>query len=436
MGKLGVVLGALGATAGLMLAGAALLRTGSPGVERRVEMWAFWCMAATALVCGYTSFEVLYRDATSRRLDILPVDPSALYRWKLMEVYRRHLPLILLPAASGVPLLLVGDHGGWIRGVGSTGAVLVWGLGAAVYAHVWAGQSLLEGGSRLKGYMAQGFGPPETAFLFYSPAIALTAAISIGLLADLAIGTGIQRGIWGPLQVVAAGLTVAVLLGLRGAGATFRQSHHLISPRFEDAEVLPPWREGELPRRYFGEDLGRLLPEALRPLWRRDLVQYRRRFRIMPPLLVLSAIALIAYALSTSDSAGGATRVALVTIVVGVVVFSPVFRVCGPELGTRFDARALPVRGADERRVQWLLAASEWGPLALVATLASLLAGFGLGALGVLAAVSLAFVVTQAIVIPRALEASPELGALAFGAKGGLVLLASLCATLIQWVFP
>ena len=429
------VCGLLGGAAFLVLWGDSLLRPGqAEGLGRRVENWTFWCMTVSALVFGYTSFEVLYRDATARRLALLPVPGGALFDAKVISAYRTHLPLVFLPALTGVPLLWSGHHVFYLQGVGTSLGALLWGLAVAIYAHVWAGRSLLDGATALKKYLASGFGPPETAFLFYSPAFALMAALTVGVLADFGFQLGARRGDWQPLLTVAGVATVVSVLALRKARRIFAAEHHRITPRFYDAEVLPPWREGELPQKHFGEGLTDRLPTAVRPLWRRALLQYRRRFRIMPPLLVVVCIFLVLYAVNTAAVPGGPFRLALAAIALGVIVFTPAFRLAGPELGTRYDARALPVDPGLARTVHWAMAALEWLPLAAAATLGALLAGFGLNTLFILLAVIAAFVVTCGLAIPLAIKSAPEVARVSFGVRGGVLLLVGAASYALQGV--
>ncbi len=428
-GRVGLVVGLLGVGAALMWGGEAVLRPAElEGLPFRVEQWAFWSMTLAALVFGYTSFEVLYREPVARRIGTLPIPSDALFWWKVIAVYRVHLPLALVPALSGVSLLQHGHTAAWLTGVGAAVGALVWGLAAAIYAHVWAGTSLLDGGSDLKGYLAQGFGPPETAFLFYSPAMALTAALSIGMLCDLALGTALDKGLWKPFQTIAGGFTVGALVAIWAARRRFVAGWHRIAPKFEDAEVLPPWREGELPRTYAGERLGARLSVSARRLWRRDLIQYRRRYRIVVPMLVVVSLVLFWWGAGTVAEAGGGLRLALATVAVAVVAFVPVFRVAGPELGARFDARALPVDPADERRVQWLLAATEWVPLTLASVAACLWASEPIAALVVVAAMAIAFSTVNGLAIPRALHAAPDVGRVSLTVRGSALLAVGLVA--------
>jgi hypothetical protein len=426
---------ALGALVGLGLAGNALLNPAEvETLPVRVGHWVFWCMTAAALVLGYASFEVLYRDPVSRRLDILPIDASAHFWWKVYRAYRLHLGLVLIPAASGATLLFAGEWVRWLQGVGATLGVVVWGLALAIYAHLWAGQSLLDGGTKMKAYLASGFGPPETAFLFYSPALALLGAMTVGVFTELSLGTGVAKGIWNPLFVVGGIATAAGLLSLVRAKAIFVADHHRITPRFNDAEIPPPWVEGELPRQVMGLGLAQYVPEAARAVYKRDILQYRRRFRIMVPLTVCAAAALLGYAANTSGEPGAALRVIVAAATVGVLAFIPVFRSAGPELARRFDSRAMPIGVGQQRLTQWLLAALEWIPLAVASAAGLALGGDFVAAIIALFGILFAFGVTNAVAIPLALKASPDVAFTSWAVRAALILALGLTSTLAQGV--
>ena len=178
--------------------------------------------------------------------------------------------------------------------------------------------------------------------------------------------------------------------------------------------------------------MGRALNASAQKLWWRALVQYRRRFRVMLPLLVICCAVVVVYAMNTADTAGGTLRLSVVTIALGVLVFTPVFRLCGPELGVRYDARALPVPLGDERRVQWLLAASEWIPLAVAASLAGLWAGLGLGALVVFSTVLGGFVLMNAMAIPTVLRVAPRVGRVSWALRGAVLLVLGAMSAFVR----
>jgi hypothetical protein len=419
-----MVVAGLGAFIGLVLFGDALLRPDhATGLANRIETWTFWCSAGIALIAGYTTFEVLYRNRAQKRLSIYPIPATSLFYWTVIRTYRVHLPLLMLPMATGITLLKAGLTNAYLIGVGVSAAVLVWGLATAIFVHLVAGRSMLAETSNLKDYLVQGLGPPEAAFLFYSPAGALTAALMIGLFTDVSLQVGFEKGQWNPFIGFATFFTAVSAWCLWKARSVFTASSHLIMPRFADAEVLPPWREDELPRHYLGENWGRFLPKPARALWLRNLLQYRRRFRVIIPLFVIATACLFGYAMSSSDTDFGALRLALIATTIGGLVFTPVFRLAGRDLKTRFDARALPISPGQEMRAQWLMAASEWLPLALVAAGASLAAGHGVAALAVLVTVLGGFVVVNAVAIPMALRSAPDIVTVSVAVRGGLLLI-------------
>jgi hypothetical protein len=399
----------VGALASLWLLGEAYLKPDTTeGLWERIEAWSFWCATIIALVCGYSTFECMYRDRLARRMATLPVEYEGQFWWMVTRLYGRHVPLLLLPLATGASLVWAGHPMGFLLGVATGSAVWVWGLAGAIFVHLWAGRSMLTGATSMKEYLAQGFGPPETAFLFYSPAMALTGCLAVSVLTDLAVRSGLMFHQWQPLIVVSAGCSAVAVVSLVRAHRLYVTSFHRIAPRFEEAEILPPWREGHLPRRYWGEGLSRLLPLSTQHLWLRNLRQYRRRFRVIVPLLVVTLGGLIVYGFRLQGIGDAPVRIGLVAAVIGALLFVPAFRLCGRDLRTRYDARALPVSSGQEMVVQWLMAAFEWLPLLLVTALSSWVAMGGSSVWMGVGVVVLAFVMTNGLAIPLAVRKAPD----------------------------
>ncbi|MFT7621424.1 MAG: hypothetical protein ACI9WU_000587, partial [Myxococcota bacterium] len=161
---------------------------------------------------------------------------------------------------------------------------------------------------------------------------------------------------------------------------------------------------------------------------RRDLIQYRRRYRVTIPTLVIVCLLLVLWGMRTAGAPGGGLRLMLTVVSLAVLAFVPVFRLAGPELGARFDARALPVDSRDEVRIQWLLAATEWLPLAIAATLGALLGGAPGAAALVLVGVLLSFGAVNAVAIPMALKSAPDIGRVMWVVRGGTLLMVGLLA--------
>jgi len=403
----------------LWLVGDRLLQpTVSEGLWGRVEQWAFWCAAIVALVSGYTTFEFVYRNRLLRQIRSLPVPPNTLFYWLVRRLFVLHSPLLLVPLLTGMPLLIHGHSTEYGLGMANALAAYGWGLSGAVFIHLWTGRSLLTGATSFKAYLAQGFGPPETAFLFYSPAMALLGTLCVVVLTDLSLRAGLLLDKWTPLAVLVVVLSILSIVGLRWARVLFEQWSHRFLPRFEEAEIVPPFKEGRLPKRVFGQSLMPLVTRAVRPLWLRNLRQSRRRFRIVVPLLVLAQLALVLLAIRVQDSVNVGWQLGVVASLMGVVFFTPAFRICGRDVDTRYDARALPISLAHEITAHWLLALTEWGIVLVVAGVAAFIAG-GLYALWVcLGLVGSSFVLTNGLAIPASLRNAPRVGVAGLWVRG------------------
>ncbi|MEC8023765.1 MAG: hypothetical protein VX223_07495 [Myxococcota bacterium] len=412
----GVVFGAVAAAIGLGLAGDSwLLASLVDGRDERVRSWTFWCMFTTALIFGYSSFEVLYRDPLWRRLATLPVSPRALFVAKVLRVYRRHIPLVLLPAISGSSLLMQSEYIAWCTAVVATGLVLLIGLAVSIFAHIWAGESLVEGANPLKAYLSQGYGPTEAAFLFYSPALALLATATVALGIEVGFIALYLNGTWLPLfGVVFGGVGLAVFC-LRRASTIFVRWQHVIAPKFADVEVLPPWQEGAQSSRVFGQWLVAFLPGALAGVWTRLNTQYRRRYRVLLPM---TGVLMIALAVFSGRSTTSIVDVWALAVAVGVLVFIPSFRACGPELGIGSTARALPIAARQNHVVLGMLALLEWTPLSIALVIGGLAGGrlleMGFAALMVLVAGA----IVNGIAIPACVLLAPRVVRVSFAIRG------------------
>ena len=427
--RLGVLIGVIAAFLGTAMAGNAWLQCDvSIGREARVQSWMFWCMMSSALVFGYTSFEVLYRDPVWRRLSTLPVSPRALFTAKALRVYRLHLPLTLLPAVSGIHLLFHSGLSFWLVAVIANALVVVIGLSVSIYAHIWAGASLVDGANALKAYLSQGYGPTEAAFLFYSPALALLATAAVALGVEISfLALRINESLAPLAGVVAVGVILS-LFCLRRASAVFIRWYHLIGPRFTDVEVVPPWREGEQSSGVLGLRLGALLPGNMRSSWGRLITQYRRRYRVLPPLqFVLFFVLLYVASHQTRD----AFLVWSIATGLGVIVCIPAFRACGEELAFGKEPRALPIPRAYDRIALGLLTATEWAPLVIAVVFGGVFSGrlleMGTAALGVAGY----GVLINLVAVPASLAQSPRVARVSIVIRGVAVCLIGAVVSLL-----
>jgi len=359
---------ALGLGAALVLVGGQVVAGGPADPRTFAEALferAFWLNALLAFVMGFTTFELLFRSEAGQRLEALPVSGGVLFADRLLALVVLHLPLLAAALLFAAPL--------WSRGPALFAyAALVHAttwlvcLGVGTWLHVMAGRSLLGGSSIAKEFLGGGYHLNESAFLLYSPAAtfaaALFAAVPVGLFArPLALGG--PAGL--PLATLAAVLVVCAW-ALARAATVYGRGWRFIRARFTEAEILPPWREHDLPRRVTGAFVERWLPPPLRALYRKDLLQLRRRHRVDLLLVGGAVVAAVLFHLRTAQS-GLALLVwdgALLLLGVGALL-TPVYKLAGDELEPSGFLRALPAPLADVRLAKLLVALTHQAPLAI-----------------------------------------------------------------------
>lgn len=370
--RLGVVLGlgvAGGLAAALVLAGDAV--AGAPGTPTTVLAEAafsrtFWINALLAFVLGFTTFEALFRSEAGRRLEALPVSPRALFGERVVSLALLHAPLLAAALLFAAPLA-TRDPALFLHALVVHGGTFAFGLAAAIALHVFAGHSLLSGARWWKEFLGNGFHTNEATMLLYSPAAAFGVAVFTAVPLDLLARELVLHDTARPA------LTGLGLLALLGAGAlahatrVYRRSWSLVRARFNEAELLRPWREDDVTQRVMGDVLLRWLRPPLAGLYRANLLQLRRRHRVDMPLLVAATIALVVFHVATPLAPAVLLRIdaAALALAVGVLL-SPVYKLTGHELEPEGLARVLPVPPGLVRRAKALVALTHQAPLALV----------------------------------------------------------------------
>lgn len=381
LGRAAVLALGAGAAAGLLLAGRSLgadvaAAQDPPAAAREL---AFWLATAAAMIASYTVLEALFRSDEARVLAPLPVEPGAWARYTVARVALLHAGLLVPPLLVLAPLLAWSPAAA-LAGAAVVVCTLLVAVPVALLSHLLAGSAMLTGDSELKRRLSGGLGPPEGAWFFYSPAIALAlalvATVVFDLLARLAADVGNPKPLLAALTAAAAVAAVAT----RKALHTFEARYAAILPRFWESEILPPWHEEHLPRHARGMGAARLLHGAARHAYERDLLQLRRRHRVDGVALAVWAVACALLQARSDGAAPVGWAVALVAA--GGVLFDPTFRLVGGELDPPAAGRALPLTDGELLRARLLLVAVFQGPAVLLAALAAALGPAGpLGAL-------------------------------------------------------
>lgn len=357
----------------LVLAAAALLWLSEPPrtpVPARAGAWVFWSLVPTLLVGCYSTFDILMRRAGLPRFEHWPIPPDAQLRSRVLLTALLHLPVLLVPALTGLPLLRDGHVLAYGMGVLASTLVLVASLSGALAIHIATARSLISGQSPLKAYLAQGLGPPEAALLFYGPAAALVVGLVLSVGGELAVRASLERGQNGVFTGLAV-IAVVTLVALRRTMESATEQVLTMFARFRESEILPPFRENGLPRRVYGERAAALLPAAAASAFRRLLLSSRRRYRIVPILVVLLPLLVLTagrFGMAPSDMALLAFAMLLSTE-----------RTLGREVGLPLLARGLPVDPAPTRLALWTIAATELLPVTLAALVAPLLGAWPSG---------------------------------------------------------
>jgi hypothetical protein len=348
----------LAATVGLaalalaVLAGAASLGArlfdgvDADALPHAVRAATFWFNTAAALVYSFTVFEGIYRSRGQRLRVVLPVDPAQWFQATALAALLAHAPLLLLALCLFAPLLTSAEPALFGFAIASVGLVFAAGLPFALALHLKAGQSLLAGPTALKASLTQGLVAAEAALLFYAPALALAGilVVSLGIEVLLRLWWEVQ----GPAPLgIAIGASLAVAVAsLRAGRAAFDGSFATVLARFWETEIVSPFADDHLPRPPWA--LGLLDGTRCAALFRRDLVQLRRRHRLDGALTALAAVA-TGLAAARTTSPPGWQDPWLVLVLALLTVLDPAGRLAGPELENRWTLRTLPL--------------SSWAPL-------------------------------------------------------------------------
>ncbi len=404
---------------GLTRLGAALL--GHDAATRTLDL-AFTLSITLAFLVGFPSFDLLARNRTAARLDRWPIPPAERFTFLAGGMARALLPLVGLTTMLALPALLSGDRRAFLILALEPAATLVVTLAFALRLHLGALAALCAPASDRFRQLAGGLGPPETALLYYSPALTFGGGLAAAIGFDVGLRVWLDKGDSSLLlgaTVIVGWLAVSAVTAAR---RTFLRTFHVAIARFHEAETTPPWREGELPPTPRVAALGAVLSPHARPLFTALLREYRRRFRVVPPLVTLACLGLVLQAQSVAATPLG---LALVASALVLIVFSPAFKLVGRELRPSGpNPRALPLTAGAWVQSLGLLGALESAPVVGAAAVGGARLAGASGAL-VAGGVTLAFAaVTQALSVRLALRVAPETGLVAsvFRAAGLVVL--------------
>lgn len=357
-------------------------QTGEALVEA-LRSRVFWVNVAMTFVAGFTSFEVIFRAPFSRYAEALPVPTGALFGERMVAQALNHAPLLMLALAFELSMVTVAP-GAFSYAAAIHGATWLLVLGVGTWLHILAGRSLLSGDRGWKGFLGYQYQLNAAAMLLYSPAGAFGGALFLAVPLELIAREQLVGAPPGPTLGAVAVAAALSLAAVARAAVLYRRHWRSIRARFTETEILRPFREDHLPRHYVGAVLLRWLAPRTAALYRKDLVQLRRRHRLDVPLLVASVGAVIAWHVRGAEASAEVWfgRDAALTVALGWVFLNPVFKLAGDELEPHGLLATLGVAAAEIRRGKGLLALVQIVPVvAALAVSYTLKTGDALGGL-------------------------------------------------------
>lgn len=321
--------------------------------DRALEA-AFWLSCLLSMFFSFRTMESMFRSAHVRALELLPVQPAALFAERVANTAAEGLLLGAAAALFFVPLVW---HGAWsvtlLAGALLLVAMLVTGA-ATLGINAWFGAQW--GGSSSLG---DAYGGQGGAFI-YAPMMSLTVSVVANFMLQLGAREVLHDGRVTNAALLASGIGVALGAGALAVGARhFVQSYHMVAAFFREAddvgfEALLDYQQSAWEPVRFESLAG-----AGAILFRRHAKQFGRRFAVGRSLAMLGSIAAALAAFAFTPDVYPGWLAALLPAVFISFIARAFTRIADPQLGGASD-EVLGVSGSAVRRatvVWWLVEA-------------------------------------------------------------------------------
>lgn len=258
-------------------------------IQSAVRVHAYRLGAILASIMGFTSFNSLWRSPDVDVLNRLPIDPGALFSFRLLLTMLQNAPFYLLGVMSMIPVLWAGYPDLALEAFVFLTVLFVSSAIWSMWWHIFAGASVVTPAyARLKRQLAGTMVLPERTLLLYSPFLSAASGFGIGLAA-FGTMTALHRG------AVLTGLLLAPLSFLptlwifAKTRRMFRAAYYQSLAALADGELLGEIGESAPGAAFLGAAYVDRLPPPLRPLVARDLRQAWRRNRLDHLLLLTTS---------------------------------------------------------------------------------------------------------------------------------------------------
>ena len=325
------------------------------GFDFELIEFSFWIACAQAALICFRTMESLFRLKDSLILSFHPVPKISLYLYHLGNSLFESLI-----TGSVLACVLIG------AGVGeatlgamavAAGLVLLSGVFVVTLSfatHMWFGSMNLN---RLNRAREPVIGLSGAASFTYSPGVALGVSLAVILLGKLAGGeihrSGLNRASFIVFGLILVGFLVSIVISYISHSKYYT---HLLA-RFYEADFVvldPDYTYGES---VVGSSRGLeiLFPKRLLPLYRKNALQFSRRYIMVRLFSVLSVIAAVFYLWRTSSDSLSSEMLLSVHLFLLFLVINPWSRIYNIRLNPPELLEQHPVTPSDRFWVRELL---------------------------------------------------------------------------------
>lgn len=202
---------------------------------------AFWLSVLLASVLNFRVLELLFRRPDVVALQILPIEPSALFADRLVAAWTEAAVAAGVASVFFVPLMW---HGGTSAALASMAMLfggLVFGACISLVVMLAATQRLIprvdSGRDSDNSVVTDAYGGPGQ-LLLYAPAVALGGVVVMALFWKLLLGEPLRLGYFSEPFWIGTAVVVATSAGcLVSAYRIFVSDYYAMAPRFHDADA-------------------------------------------------------------------------------------------------------------------------------------------------------------------------------------------------------
>ncbi len=259
------------------------------GAREAIRMEAYRLGAFLAAATGFLTFGTLWRNRDIEVLNLFPVPPKALFRYRLLEMSARNLPLLTVGLLAGGSLAWRGHPVLALETCCYLAVLYVTTIAWSIYWHAFAGNSVgTPSFEWLKIHLAGAMVLKDRTLLLYSPFLGAVSGFAWGLVAYIGL-TAVSRGDLTTGLALLLAVVPPVLWACREAEALLEKGYYQALAALAEGEQSGELGESAPRPGFLGEWYAVRMPPAVRPFVVKDLRQAWRRNRLDYVVLLTSA---------------------------------------------------------------------------------------------------------------------------------------------------